>query len=121
MIVLYEYQDCFYGYGQTLADPCISHLSSDALILLCFQKVEQHLQQRRVLPVRLHNITGTGDLLAQSPQRHLVGDIMTGVTEVKAADRIKALRAKIHCKQYFAYFFLPYFLKAYTTHNFSNY
>lgn len=49
------------------------YLSPDALVLFRFQEVEQHLQKGGVLAVRLHHITCAGHLLAQCPQRHLVG------------------------------------------------
>lgn len=48
------------------------YLSPDALVLLCLQEVEQHLQKGGVLAVRLHHVTCAGHLLAQCPQRHLV-------------------------------------------------
>lgn len=49
-----------------------AHLSPDALVLLCLQEVEQHLQEGGVLAVGLHHIACAGYLLSKSPQRHLV-------------------------------------------------
>lgn len=43
------------------------YLSSDPLVLLCLEKVEQNLQKRGVLAVGLHHVSSASNLLAQSP------------------------------------------------------
>lgn len=82
------------------------YLSPDALVLLCFQKVEQHLQQRRVLPVGLHHIASTSHLLAQSPQRHLVDETTKVLPDLKSDFTQNSYYSYIRVKKHYSYYCL---------------
>ena len=48
-----------------------SQTQLSTLVLLSLQKVQQHLQQRGVLPVGLNHVASAGHQLPQGPQSHL--------------------------------------------------